>query len=107
MNIQLAIDTLNQYRVCSKTRLLESYYPFETKRREAYLENVLRQLAIYRQKANFEGIHLVADDIRHCILHKYYPLLPEEQNSDNFNFNTTLEDVAQLLDDAPHVYQAA
>lgn len=96
--IDLAIDTLQQYKICNKTKELVEKHPYEMKRRETYLNNVIRQLARCRTKASQEILHLLADDIRHCMLHGYYPDLPRESCNDGFNFKNTLEDVVQLID---------
>lgn len=107
MSIELAIDTLQQYKICNKTKELEHYNPFEMKRREAYLDNVIRQLKHCHYRPSRDSVHLVADDIRHCMLHKYYPELPPENTQDGFNFKNTLEDVVQLLDSESSIIFAA
>jgi hypothetical protein len=107
MSIQLALDTLQQYKTYNKTKELAAIHPFEMTRREAYLDNVIRQLVHYHRRPDKDNMHLVAEDIRHCMLHKYYPDLPNEYSRDGFNFKNTLEDVAQLLDSEDGIIFAA
>jgi len=100
MSIQLAIETLNQYKVSRKTKALESNYPLEMRRRNRYIDNLIHQLTqAYRYRGqNYRS--LIADDIRHCLLHKYYPELKLENPEDGFSLEHTLVDVAQLLEQA-------
>lgn len=98
MSIQLAIATLQQYRLCKKTVSLQNKYSYEMNRRVSYLNNLIMQLTRLSRRRNVNELLLIADDINHCLLQNYYPLLPQEKETDNFNFIHTLEDVAQLIE---------
>ncbi len=107
MSIQLAIATLQQYKLCRKTRSLNNKYPFELKRRISYIDNLILQLNHSILRRSLNGLLLIADDIRHCLLQNYYPLLPTERQIDNFNFIHTLEDVVQLIEiNSPQIVAA-
>ena len=98
MSIHLAVATLQQYKLCKKTKELCSNYPFELKRRITYIDNLILQLNHAISKRNLQGLCLIAEDIRHCLLQNYYPLLPYEKLSNDYNFIRILEDVVQLLE---------
>lgn len=98
MLIDIAIESLQQYKTCQLTKKLTNNYPDEMKRREDYLDNLIRQLINCQRCFNQQTLNLLADDIHHCLLHCYYPdLLPEEKEN-GFNFHNTLMDIAGLIE---------
>ncbi len=70
--ISNAIESLTIYHQTDSAIHFARRYPFEAKRRQNYLNNLIYQLILFLRNPNYAQLRLIIDDIKNCLDQDFY-----------------------------------